>query len=128
MKTHFKLLTSALLILLSVYQSIAQEATKAHKDSLNTVITKYYDLNLKIFQINSTVEDIDKVFELFTDDFIYVHPKYGGRYTRTDLYNGYIRNQKKWGIQRKNNRYKNNKQSYWIECCSCGKKIHKKKR
>lgn len=90
MKTHFKLLTSIFFILLSVNQTTAQDPTKAHKDSLNTVITKYYDLNLKIFQVNSTVEDIDKAFELFTDDFIYVHPKYGGRYTRTDLYNGYI--------------------------------------
>lgn len=34
-------------------------------------------------------EAIDKIFELFTEDFKYVHPKYGGIYTREDLYNGY---------------------------------------
>src|SRR5690606_17068706 len=43
---------------------------------------------------NSTVDDIDNTFELFTDDFTYVHPKYGGIYTREDLYNGYVRNLK----------------------------------
>lgn len=76
---------------------IAQEVTQAHKDSLNSLVDEYYDLNLKIFQEGSTIEDIDQVFLLFTDDFVYVHPKYGGTYTRQDLYNGYTRNQKNGG-------------------------------
>jgi ketosteroid isomerase-like protein len=93
MKKHLRVLASILLILLTI-PTIAQDATKTHKDSLDFIVTKYYDLNLKIFQKNSTIEDIDKAFELFTDDFIYVHPKFGGTYTRKDLYNGYARNQK----------------------------------
>lgn len=79
------------------HQIIAQSATQTHKDSLDVVVNKYYDLNLKIFQANSTIEDIDAAFKLFTNDFTYVHPKYGGTYTREDLYNGYIRNQKNGG-------------------------------
>ncbi|WP_221412729.1 nuclear transport factor 2 family protein [Fulvivirga lutimaris] len=75
----------------------AQEATKEHKDSLNTLNKAYYDLNLRVFQADSKVEDIDRIFQLFTDDFTYVHPKYGGTYTREDLYNGYVRNQKNGG-------------------------------
>ena len=75
----------------------AQDATAAHKDSLNLIVEKYYELNFIIFQANSTVENIDEVFELFTEDFTYTHPKYGGVYTREDLYNGYIRNQKNGG-------------------------------
>ncbi len=86
-----------LFTLLGVHQVSAQEASKAHKDSLNAIVKQYYDLNLKIFQANSTVEDIDKVFEIFTEDFTYVHPKYGGTYSREDLYNGYVRNQKNGG-------------------------------
>ncbi len=101
MKIRLKILISFLLILLTTNQIIAQDATKVHKDSLNTVITKYYDLNLKIFQANSTITDIDRVFELFTDDFTYIHPKYGGIYTREDLYNGYVRNQKNGGYDGK---------------------------
>ena len=85
------------LFLLASMQTMAQDATQAHKDSLNVLVKKYYDLNLKIFQTHSTVEDIDNVFKLFTDDFEYVHPKYGGTYTRDDLYNGYVRNQKNGG-------------------------------
>ena len=94
MKTHLKLLCLILFFGITTNQITAQEATKAHKDSLNSIVTKYYDLNLKIFQSNSTIEDIDNSFELFTEDFTYVHPKYGGIYSREDLYNGYVRNQK----------------------------------
>ncbi|WP_417856790.1 nuclear transport factor 2 family protein [Xanthomarina gelatinilytica] len=68
-----------------------------HKDSLNYALDQYYKLNLKVFQQNSTIEDIDNIFDLFTDDFTYVHPKYGGVYTREDLYNGYKRNQDNGG-------------------------------
>jgi ketosteroid isomerase-like protein len=101
MKIHMKILVSLFLVLLVANQIIAQDATKAHKDSLETIVQKYYDLNLKIFQANSTIEDIDKTFELFTKDFTYVHPKYGGIYTREDLYNGYVRNQKNGGYDGK---------------------------
>ncbi|ULC59086.1 nuclear transport factor 2 family protein [Flaviramulus sp. BrNp1-15] len=101
MKTNLKILVSLFLMLSVANQIIAQDATKAHKDSLETIIKKYYDLNLKIFQANSTIEDIDKAFELFTKDFTYIHPKYGGIYTREDLYNGYVRNQKNGGYDGK---------------------------
>ncbi len=73
-KNHFKLLVFILLLVLRVNQMNAQDATKAHKDALNNVVIAYYDLNIKIFQANSTVEDIDNTFKLFTDDFTYVHP------------------------------------------------------
>ncbi|WP_420551709.1 nuclear transport factor 2 family protein [Tenacibaculum aiptasiae] len=90
---------SSFLILWTLNQAIAQNATKTHKDSLNTIIQKYYDLNLKVFQANSKIEDVNKIFELFSDDFTYIHPKYGGTYTREDLYNGYVRNQKNGGYR-----------------------------
>lgn len=73
----------------------AQELTSAHKDSLNAIIDEYYRLNVNVFQASSTVADIDVIFALFTDDFEYVHPKYGGTYSRQVLYDGYVRNQKK---------------------------------
>ena len=91
------LLVSILSVLFLVNRGIAQEASQAHKDSLNTVIDQYYNLNLKVFQSNSTIEDINNIFELYTDDFTYVHPKYGGTYTRQNLYDGYVRNQKNGG-------------------------------
>lgn len=70
---------------------------ETHKDSLLFHIDEYYKLNLIVFQENSTQEEIDDIFELFTDDFTYVHPNYGGVYTREVLYNGYLRNQRNGG-------------------------------
>ncbi|NER15375.1 nuclear transport factor 2 family protein [Leptobacterium flavescens] len=67
------------------------------EDSLKTMVEAYYRLNIKVFQKNSTKEDIDAIFELFTDDFEYNHPKYGGLYTRDVLYRGYVNNQKNGG-------------------------------
>ncbi len=72
----------------------AQDAKPISKDSLISIINSYYTQNIKVFQTNSTVADIDAVFKLFTDDFTYIHPKHGGVYTRQKLYDGYIHNQK----------------------------------
>lgn len=74
-----------------------QDQLNSSVDSLSAVLDQYYKLNLKVFQANSTPEDIDNIFDLFTDDFTYVHPNYGGVYTRQDLYNGYKRNQENGG-------------------------------
>lgn len=92
-----KSIISISLFLLFTSSIHAQEATRVHKDSLNSIVAKYYELNFIIFQANSTVENIDEVFDLFTEDFTYTHPKYGGVYTREVLYNGYVRNQKNGG-------------------------------
>lgn len=90
-------LFSFLFLLFSCSLVNAQEATQAHKDSLNSIIKQYYDLNLKVFQANSIVDNIDSIFGLFTANFVYIHPKYGGTCTREDLYNGYVRNQANGG-------------------------------
>lgn len=94
MKIHLKIIVLVTLFFTTVNGINAQVPSNAHKDSLNSVLSKYYDLNLKIFQTNSKVDDINDLFNLFTDDFTYVHPNYGGTYTREDLYNGYVRVQK----------------------------------
>lgn len=86
------------LLFLSITCGInAQETKKTNKDALNSIVTAYYELNLKVFQSDSKVTDIDNIFELFTNDFVYIHPKYGGTYSREDLFNGYVRNQKNGG-------------------------------
>ena len=97
MNKIFKVMIFTLLCMGANIQLSAQNATMAHKDSLSAVVDQYYSLNLKIFQANSSIKDIDHAFELFTDDFTYVHPKYGGIYSREYLYDGYVRNQKNGG-------------------------------
>ncbi len=91
MKLKFIFIT----LLFSVHNMVQAQQNNiiTHKDWLNHTLNQYYKLNLIVFQQNSTLKDIDKIFELFTDDFTYVHPNYGGVYTREELYKGYKRNQ-----------------------------------
>ena len=77
-----------------LFTTLSFGQTKAHKDSLNTIIKTYYDLNVKVSQADSKPVDVENIFKIFTDDFTYIHPKYGGVYTRADLLKGYLRNQK----------------------------------
>lgn len=88
---------SIIICLLFLSGTNAQEVNTPHKDSLNTIVHKYYELNVEVFKANSDIDDINAIFELFTKDFTYNHPKYGGTYTREDLYDGYVRNQKNGG-------------------------------
>lgn len=87
--------TTLTLLLVTSEKLAAQELNKAHKDSLLAIVDQYYNLNLKVFKGSSKPSDIDAIFSLFTNDFTYVHPKYGGEYSRENLYKGYINNQKK---------------------------------
>ena len=59
MQIHLKIFATIFLALLATNQMNAQNSIETHKDSLCSVVIKYYDLNLKIFQENSTVEDIN---------------------------------------------------------------------
>lgn len=74
-----------------------QTDLKTSQDSHNHILNEYYRLNVVVFQANSSIDDIDTIFELFTDDFTYVHEQYGGVYSREVLYDGYKRNQENGG-------------------------------
>lgn len=52
MKTHLKILVPLFAMLLATNGTSGQDATKEPKDSLRTVVSKYYDFNVKIFQAN----------------------------------------------------------------------------
>jgi hypothetical protein len=97
MRTRITLFLSCLLALLAFNPSYAQEVTPEHKDSLNAMVDAYYQINVRIFQEGSTIDDIAEIFALFTDDFEYIHPRYGGTYSRQVLYDGYARNQRNGG-------------------------------
>lgn len=49
------------------------------------------DVQNKVMMHGSTVADVDALFSLYTNDFVYVHEVYGGIYTRDELYKNTIR-------------------------------------
>ena len=91
--TPLKNTLTLLLVFAGTLLGKTQDVIPTHKDSLEDLLNKYYELNIVVFQANSTIEDIDNIFELFTEDFTYVHKQYGGVYSREVLYDGYKRNQ-----------------------------------
>ena len=77
---HLSTIMKNLLILIICLQTaiLAKGQTNQnHRDSLNQLISSYYNRNIKVFQSGSSVEDIDRIFDLFTDDFTYVPPYLG---------------------------------------------------
>lgn len=97
MSRSIKCLLATGFLLFCNIDSKSQEITEAHKDSIRGVVEQYYQLNLIVYKQNSTKDDVDNLFNLFTDDFVYIHPKYGGEYSRKDIYEGYLNNQKNGG-------------------------------
>jgi len=55
-------------------------------------VAEVTDAQNKIMMRGSTMADVDELFSLYTDDFVYVHEVYGGTYTRGKLYSNTVKN------------------------------------
>lgn len=87
------IITAAFLLYLGVFRCQYESGLEPEeKPKQEEMLIQYYQLNLKIFGEDSDIKDIEELFQLFSDDFTYVHQAYGGVYSRQDLYNGYRRN------------------------------------
>ena len=75
-------------------------------EEIKAKVVKISTAQDRIMLRGSTVEDIDTLFSLYTDDFTYVHEVYGGVYTREELYNNSKRFLKTGKYQHTHNRYK----------------------
>jgi hypothetical protein len=59
----------------------------------------------KVMMKGSSVQDIEQLFDLYTDDFIYVHEVYGGKYTKEHLYNNTVKYLQSGGYNKISDRY-----------------------
>jgi hypothetical protein len=60
-------------------------------DELRARVAEVTDAQNKVMLQGSTVTDVDALFSLYTDDFVYIHEAYGGAYTRERLYGNTVR-------------------------------------
>ena len=60
----------------------------------------------KVMMRNSTPQDIEELFAMYSDDFTYVHAAYGGNYSRETLLGNTIRIQKAGRYNLDEGRYK----------------------
>jgi len=76
-------------------KSNIKEVESLSKDKLIIVFEKYQKASEDVFKLGSTVADVDALYEFYTDDFEYNHPKYGGIYSRKLLYDNTVKYLKK---------------------------------
>lgn len=69
----------------------ADEPVRLSSPRLTELVQKHFKLQNIMFSKDSTVADVDKLFALYTDDFIYNHPGQGDIYSRELLYNNSVR-------------------------------------
>lgn len=60
-------------------------------DALKARVADVTDAQNKAMMRGATVADVDALFSLYTDDFVYIHEAYGGTYTRERLYGNTVR-------------------------------------
>ncbi len=78
----------SMLATVSVNAEVPRELT-AHE--LNAKVIEITDAQNKVMLKGSTPADVDKLFSLYTDDFVYLHEAYGGSYSRSELHGNTLR-------------------------------------
>ncbi|WP_444908568.1 hypothetical protein [Microbulbifer sp. TRSA005] len=86
--------------------AIATEIPELTKENLKKKAALINEPQNKMLMKGSTIEDIDKLFSHYTDDFIYIHEVYGGTYTKEHPYNNSIKYLKEGEYQITDARYK----------------------
>lgn len=92
--------------LLVTFISSANSLDVLSSEDLKNKVIEINKAQNKANRLETTVTDVDDLFSLYTDDFVYVHEVYGGTYTRADLYNNTVKYVKSGGYTSTNDRYK----------------------
>lgn len=66
--------------------SEAAEPVVLSVDELKAKIVEITAAQNQVMLRGSTAEDVDKLFALYSDDFVYRHDVYGGNYSKDELY------------------------------------------
>ena len=80
-----------LLVMLVAPIARAGNADVLSANELKAKVVEVADAQNKVMLQGSTVADVDALFSLYTDDFVYIHAAYGGTYTRDELYRNTVR-------------------------------------
>lgn len=86
--------------------SNALVANSSNKKQLKAMAEAISHAQNKAIRKDTTQQDILNLFNWYTDDFVYEHPKYGGAYTREKLLNNSLRFVKEGRYQLVQDRYR----------------------
>lgn len=69
----------------------ATEPVVLSADELKAKIVEITAAQNQVMLRGSTADDVDKLFALYSDDFVYRHDVYGGNYSKDELYTNTMR-------------------------------------
>ncbi len=95
----------ALVCFLCIQPVIANESKVLSQGELIHQLVLVNSSQNKSMMKNSSVQDVDKLFSLYTDDFTYVHEAYGGVYSKNHLYNNTVKYLNSGGYNKIADRY-----------------------
>ena len=61
------------------------------KEELKKIYREYKKAQDNVFRSGSSLSDVKRLYSFYTDDFIYNHPGYGGKYSREHLYKNTVK-------------------------------------
>lgn len=73
---------------------LANDVAGLPEEKIKSLIASVTEASNRMMMNGSKVEDVDAMFAMYTDDFVYIHEVYGGTYTRELLYGNSVRNVK----------------------------------
>ncbi len=96
----------AILVFSLSYIVSAQQVPELSRKQVEELIEKVNLAQNKVMMRNSTTQDVDALFAMYSDDFTYVHAAYGGTYSRETLMGNTLRIQKAGRYNLDQGRYK----------------------
>jgi hypothetical protein len=61
-------------------------------DKIKSLVSAENEASNRMMLSGSKESDVDALFAMYSDDFLYIHEVYGGQYTREHLYKNSVRN------------------------------------
>lgn len=67
------------------------EPTDLSAERIKSLVLAVNEASNRMMMSGSRVSDVDSLFSMYSDDFVYIHDAYGGLYTREHLYENSVK-------------------------------------
>lgn len=103
-RPHMRVIAGIFAILCSL-SATASEPTQPSPERIKEIVTLVNDASNRMMMRGSSASDVEALFELYAEDFVYVHTAYGGEYSRDQLYSNSLKNLNAGRYKLETNRY-----------------------
>jgi len=100
-----KTIGMGVLMIVGLLSSLSSSAKALTPEVIMSKVVEINRAQNVVLMKGSTKADLDQLFSLKTEDFTYIHEKYGGTYSRDTLYGNYLKRVKNGQYTFEHNRY-----------------------